>query len=137
MTILFVASINGEDFHQSPIYASRDEAIRALVSDHGLLVGDHVWSAEAEPFCANVSASAVIEQIEQDASDQCGEAGTDWRMDATQTQVDELDLALQAVLDAWVGKHKLHPTCYGVSSMEQRIVTEADAAAPSPVQGRG
>lgn len=76
---------------------------------------------EGKDFVPYVDSDLIIEQIAEQASWQCGEAGDDWlRWDTiTKEQQEELQKNMQNVFDDWLKKYNLEPTFYNVINIEE------------------
>jgi hypothetical protein len=76
-----------------------------------------IFIGEANLFQPHISASDVLEQLENDCGSQCGEAAEVFSpSQVEQPAQDELEVQLNAVLIAWLEKHNEMPTCWSVSN---------------------
>lgn len=61
----------------------------------------------------------VIETLQEQVCEQCGEAGDSFLEALPKPVVDELGDRLNAVLQEWMNKHDLQPTCYYLDEVQE------------------
>lgn len=125
-------SDRAEVFYGGP-YNSIEEALRRAPNDLGLTAPCAVYIGESDAFWPHIDAWSVLEQLECDAHEHCGEVSAQWRPSSEPTPaLDELSSALDAVLEQWMEKRKLTPTIAGVKNVKRYDIgkiTESEAIA--------
>lgn len=61
----------------------------------------------------------LVEVAQDQACDECGEAGEDFLIDASNEQIDELTGLVQMMFDDWMCRHNLEPTWAMVEDLEE------------------
>lgn len=132
----WVVSANGDEF-SSDEYDSREAAIAAVCGVDAALDLGH-----GEPFCVGrktnplkvlPDASALIDQMTDDAYALAGEHAEEWISDVRalafgtkeERRIDELDAQLKELITAWLKKHHLEPRWFGVEDVTNHQVPEA------------
>ena len=112
---------NGEEIYRNDIHDSMAGCIAAACAECEADGVEHerVYIGIVEPFVPRVDGARVLEFVEEDAADFCGEVGSDW--DAfdpkKQDELKELDDALTAVAVAWMDKYGYAPRMYAVTDV--------------------
>lgn len=82
---------------------------------------DVFYIGECIRFVPTVDAERVLEQLEEDAYDECGEAAEnflDWNY-ITDDKIADLQENLQRELDSWLERYKCTPTFYSIENVEK------------------
>lgn len=86
-----------------------------------------VFIGECDPFVPHVDGETVLDMIEEQASEFCGEYGDEW--DAydrkKRDELDELDTQLTAVVVDWMKKHGYSPDFYAIEDITEHTLPEA------------
>lgn len=72
-------------------------------------------------FVPHVDVDMILDDVVEQASWQCGEAGDDWLRwgDVTKKQQAELQENMQKVFDEWLKKYNNEPTFYNIIHIEE------------------
>lgn len=107
-----------------------EEAVE-ISKDYGIYnpAPTKVYVGECDEFVPCVDGERVLEQLEQDAADECGEVGEDWNAFEYGTkkgvkEISELDEALTAATVEWLKKYGYHPTFYSVENIREYPLQE-------------
>ncbi len=95
--------------------AAAREATKEDGDDHG----NRVYVGEIISFVPCVDAASVLDAIEEDAYDHCGDAAEDWRAydPHMRNELDELSNTLTKLVNDWLKKHGRTPTFYAVKNI--------------------
>lgn len=87
---------------------------------------ESIFVGEVEQFVISVDGSRVIESVEENAYDECGECAEDWEPSTGKTLSDwtELDEQLTKVVVDWLKKHNDMPSFYNVVDIREVKVDE-------------
>jgi hypothetical protein len=112
-------------------WETREEAIRAAPEELGVGPGDRFWVGRAvQPSLPGLDAEEIIEELDRKADEDFGKPdGADGWPQATDEQVKELDGHLNAALDAWLARHDLKPTWFGIED-DEKVAVPAPEEAP-------
>lgn len=79
-----------------------------------------VYVGETEPFRIRCYAESILEQLEQDAYEQCGQVAEDWHTYNYEKDKDLLQLsdAITKVVADWLEKKDRMPEFYGIGNVE-------------------
>lgn len=119
-------SSNEEHWSNDTDFATREEAIAEAVGVLGLAEGDRFWTGRAVPVEARELAEAndwgsmIAEQIDQHLYDNVGEVAEDG-IEATTAQIKELHTAVALVIQGWLDKHLLTPSCYQLEEVKSHV----------------
>lgn len=117
------ASANAELF--SGIYDSIEEALRLGPAEHDLEPGQSIYIGEFNVFQPHIDFDTLIEQLQSDCDEHCGEASDLWDpRSASKEERAELETELNDVLQRWMEKHKCLPACGQVTNVKQFTVPE-------------
>lgn len=123
----YAYSINEDDYEGE--FPTREAALGEAVALYDLAPGASVWTGEvvlaspASRFFRSVD--HLIEDMQENAYDEAGEHADRFLENVSDAQSDELDAEIKKVIDAWADKHKLHPTFFTVTAVEQHTVAVA------------
>jgi hypothetical protein len=107
------------------------ESIEECIEDSkNYEVTDSIFVGEVEPYEINVDADRVLEDLEQDASDECGEAAEGWcpSYDIERTEIDHLSAKLTNIVRAWLKQQNYLPHFYNIIN-----IREVDVNSGSPI----
>lgn len=110
-------SLNNEEYRFGSVHDAIDDA----VSDGQVQQGDLVTVYEGEPVPATVKIRScwLIEQMQEQVYEECGEFGEGFLEDVTSEQEAELQTGLDSLIENWLDAHNLHPTCYTVTNISE------------------
>lgn len=90
---------------------------------------DVIYIGETNPFSPMVDGASLIEHLEEQAFDECGEYAEDWQpwLDLRQRDGEEnarkafseLDTMLTQVVNGWLAKYNLQPQFYLVENIRE------------------
>lgn len=84
-------------------------------------VGDTIAVGEVVPYEVQVWADDILEKLEQQAYEECGEAAEDWNTFSykkDREKLDELSNQLTEVVKAWLKKYNRIPDFYKIENIE-------------------
>lgn len=109
-------SFDNENWHD--IYDTRNEAIKEAIKDiktHKIQDGLLTIGA-AYQYKVQIDECMVIENIQDDAADFCGEWSEEYLRDVTKEEKEDLRKLLQEAYEKWMKKYPKHrPNFYSVS----------------------
>lgn len=109
-------SFDNENWHD--IYDTRNEAIKEAIKDiktHKIQDGLLTIGA-AYQYKVQIDECMVIENIQDDAADFCGEWSEEYLRDVTKEEKEDLRKLLQEAYEKWMKKYPEHrPNFYSVS----------------------
>jgi len=109
-------------------YASEEMAIAAAASELGLEPGDRFWVGGGEIYKPRpYSADRILEQLGEDAGEECGEIAEDWPVFGTPARMEILEQRVHAVVMAWLAEEHDLPEFYNCEK-----VTEYTVPIPAP-----
>ena len=79
-----------------------------------LEINGNIMVGEIIPFEPHVNVYSVLEEIEQDASEECGEVGNDWEIDTRGNTTDSLAEKLTQCVKDWLKETGQEPTFYKI-----------------------
>lgn len=113
----WLVSRNEEQWSQGEAHVTRESAIAAAVAELDLEPGDYFWVGRVADVEVQVDAADVVELIGDRVYEQVGDASDSWRPRVTPEASAEFD----ALIEAWLRKHGLHPadSCFSVEDVER------------------
>lgn len=114
-----------------------DSALEAAeLAAEGEDVGAIVQAGRLRCHIPFLNANWVIEHLQEQAGDECGEVSEDWDIQSVSDDaVKELDSALELVIDGWLHKHGVMPT-FGTIEDVERFECRGDRKV-KPIGGHG
>lgn len=85
------------------------------------IVPDYFDVGKKRPYIPTIDVDDVIERLQEQAYDECGELAEDfldWRTMSKGNIEEDLREHLQVELDAWLKRHNLYPTFFTVIDIE-------------------
>lgn len=115
------------EYWQNDIFESIEECIKDAKE---VGIDDAIFIGEVEPYEINVDADRVLEDLEQDASNECGEAADSWcpSYDIERTEIDHLSAKLTNIVRAWLKQQNYLPHFYNIIN-----IREVDVNSGSPI----
>jgi hypothetical protein len=115
----YTYSLNGEDYRGA--YSTREEAVAEGIEAAGrssdgpqtVYVGRMV---PGDPKAAG-HAGAVLSNMGGRAREQFGDAGSDYLVGVSKSQIEDLDQALELVILGWLQRNDLMPTFFKVDAI--------------------
>jgi len=85
---------------------------------------ESIFVGEVEPYSISVDSSSVIEGLEEQAYDECGECSENWEPSAIKGEENwnELDEQLTKVVVDWLTKHNEMPSFYNIINVREVAV---------------
>lgn len=109
------ASANDE-LWQHDDFDTIEECVLDAKENYGYEAGTDIAIGEAIPFIVSVDADDIIERLEENAYEECGEASEGW-IHYKQEQLDELSEILTKHVNEWLEKTKNKPTFYKIDNI--------------------
>ena len=110
---------HNNEYWQSAICESVEECIKeARECD---VVGDTIFIGEIEPYEIHVDADALLEHIEEEACNECGESAWDWipSRDISQDDINMFSFKLTNIVKSWLKEHNVYPTFYNIINIRE------------------
>lgn len=108
-----------DEEHYYSFDGTRDEVIKEATSEAD--GNEHFWIAEQKEINPPVCAYSVIENIQEQAYEEIGEASEGW-IKYTKDQESELSGILTEAFYNWCKKHNHLPNFFGVQNVEKIIL---------------
>ena len=99
---------------------------------------DHIFVGENVPFTPHVNAEDVLELIENDACDKCGEVANDWYSYDSQSMTVELaklSLNLTSVVTKWLKENNREPFFYSIRDVKKVFIDNPPDETPEVCGG--
>lgn len=114
---------SGEDF------STKEEAIdagkeAALYND--LDPVESFYVGQIKDFIPTINVWRIIDELMEDASEQCGEASDSFLENITKEQRNRLSELLDEALNKWLDETNNHPNFYGIDNIETIKVIKND-----------
>lgn len=84
--------------------------------EHGYVVGETIAVGEVQRFGVYVNAESVLDMLQADAYDECGESSDDW-IDCRGHNLDALSDKLTECVNEWLKETNQEPTFYSIHSV--------------------
>lgn len=112
------------EYWQHDIFESAEECMLDAKENYGLKTGDKIAIGIVEPYEVNVDADTVLEELEENAYNQCGEYAESWEPTAEKTEDKEkLSEQLTAIVKEWLEKHNNMPGFYNVVEVRVKEIS--------------
>lgn len=86
--------------------------------EEGYKVGETIAVGETNDFKVYVDAERVLEMVQDDAYDECGEASDSW-IDCRRHNLDELSDKLTDCVNEWLKETNQEPTFYYIDNIKR------------------
>ncbi|WP_413581068.1 hypothetical protein [Bdellovibrio sp. HCB288] len=103
---------------------SREEAILTCIRENDCEVGDLVHVGTKGEFKPRVSASMVIDQIQENAFERCGDSADDYLHGVSKEAKERLSIALTKVFTEWANEEYGAPHFWPIDNCENIEVTQ-------------
>lgn len=84
--------------------------------EHGYIVGETIAIGETKVFEVYVDAERVLDVLQEDAYDECGESSEGW-IDCRRHNLDELSGKLTSCIKEWLKETRQEPTFCSIHSI--------------------
>jgi hypothetical protein len=108
-------------------FESYEECLAEALKELDVETGDIIHIAEVVPYVPKISATRIIEDINEDAWDKCGESVDSWP-ELTKIEEDELQVRVQKVVMDYLEEIKELPRFYTCKNGKQFEVKQGDLA---------
>lgn len=96
--------------------------------DSGIKPGETIAIAEAIPYMPQIDVCDVLEKVEQDAYEECGDAAEQWlEFKRGYVRSDELQIEMQRVFVEWLQKTNQMPSFYKLEHIRTVVVPEVSS----------
>ena len=99
-----------------------EECIKDAVSS-GYKKGDTIAIGEVVEFIPRVSGYSVLDGLETDAYEECGEVSEGW-IDYSKEEVEKLSDKLTSVIQEWLKETNQEPTFYSIQNIKVVFIVE-------------
>ena len=140
MPARFAYSLNGENY--TGAFATREEALTAaleaardpmnIAPPQSVFVARRV---EADPH-ASGHAKTVLREMAWQAHDEVGAPAANYLNQLPESQIKELDTAIERVLYDWLRKHELLPSFFKVAGISEHPVPQAPSVNGKSTEAR-
>lgn len=107
------------------------EAAKQVVTDEDYQTDEppqKVYIGENIPYIPAVDVESILEHLQEQAYDQCGEVGYDW--DAydhkKKEEMQELEEKLNEVVSEWLKKYNYYPNMWNVENIKEHYLGSVD-----------
>jgi len=112
-----------ENWNEDDYYDTKEEAI-----ENGRLEGidrgeTQYQVGQISMFCPSICAESIIENIEENAYDECGEHGEDC-MSCTKEELNKLQNMLDETLNKWMDETNNRPMIYKIENSRNFVIDE-------------
>lgn len=109
-----------EEFWNHDLFDTVEECLQDAKENYNVEVGDVIAIGEVVPYEVSVFAGHVLEDLEQDAYEECGECAEDWETFSykdDRNKLNELSDQLTKVVRAWLEKYDRKPDFYKIENV--------------------
>ena len=106
-----------DELWQHGIFGTKKECIEDAKENYGVKAGETIAIGSTRPFMVSIDAESVLENLEEQAFEECGEACEDW-IDYKTEDVKRLSEALTDCVNKWLEETKQKPNFYQVEDIE-------------------
>ena len=110
-----------EELWYNDLFDTVEECITNARDSYMVEPGEHIAVGEVIPFEPYVYATTVLDQIETDAYEECGEAAEDWytyNEKDDEKSLDELSNKLTEIVRQWLKDHGRYPYFYKIENVQ-------------------
>lgn len=111
---------NDDEIWGNGVFDTEGECIKDYLKNYaGESPQESIFIGKVVPFIVSVDGGSVIDQLEENAMDECGECSEGWEPSCGKTIDDwnELDKKLTDVIIDWLKKHNDMPTFYKITDV--------------------
>ena len=116
----FVWSENDEIFNSSIEFDTIEEALKDASQE--LEKGGNVFIGKIKKVDLSIDTNAIIENLQEIAYDQAGDAASDFLNDITKDQEDVLQKMINETLIEWLEENNLIPSFFSVEEVKEYII---------------
>lgn len=117
-------STDEEVFNSSGEFNCYEDAVLEAILEKDAEVGDTIFVGEKTKHMPHICAENVIEDLSEQAYDECGEHAQDYLTEVKDSERLELENELNDVLQKWMDRFKHHPYFYLVKKVKRFEVTQ-------------
>ena len=110
-----------DELWQHDIFSSKEECIADAKENYEIKSGETIAIGVSIPYVVNVDAERVLENLEEQAFEQCGEACEGW-IDYKHEDIIRLSNALSDCVNAWLKETKQEPNFWQVDDIETVVI---------------
>ena len=114
-----------DELWQHDQFKTVDECILDAKENYGVEVGDTIAIGTVYPYTVSVDVDALLEQLEQDAYEECDEAAEDWDVSNRKhydEQIDKLHFEVTECVNRYLLSIKEVPSFYKVDDIYTVVV---------------
>jgi len=120
----FCASTSEEFFTEE--YESREDAIKNYPREDVLAEGETFFVGEMVPFVPRVNGLAVLEALQEQALEDCGENAENFLDEVSKDDMVLLGQRLDEVIKQWLFETKNEPHFFGVKHITEHVYEPQD-----------
>jgi len=107
-----------DELWQNGTFETVEDCIADAKENYEYSAGEDIAVGVVNNFVAKVDAESVLEAIEEQAYEECGEACEGW-IDYKNEAVDKLQDTLTNCLNEWLKETKQEPEFYGITNIKK------------------
>ena len=92
------------------------ECIKDAKENYDYKIGETIAVGITEPFVVNVDGSDILERLEEDAYEECGEASEGW-LSCPYKDIEKLSERLTECVNEWLKETNQEPSFYHIHSI--------------------
>lgn len=116
---LYTWNDKNREYWNNDKFSTIEECVENALKN-GMKNNDVIFVGEVLPYEVNVNASALLEELECNAYDECGDIANSW--DISVDNIDELDDELTKVVRKWLEKTNQLPTFYNIINVGPVVI---------------
>jgi hypothetical protein len=114
----FTWSYNENDeLWQHDDFDTKEECILDAKENYQMKAGDSIAIGVSVPFAPSIDGERILEQLEEDAYEECGETSEGW-IDYKKDNIERLSNTLTKCINDWLKDTKQEPTFYQIANIE-------------------
>lgn len=110
-----------DELWQHDCFDTVEECIKDAKENYGYEIGETIAIGETAGFVVNIDAIDVLERLEENAYEECGEVVEGW-IDYKKSPFDKLSEKLTACVNEWLKETNQQPTFYHIHSISLETI---------------
>jgi hypothetical protein len=106
-----------DELWQHDIFDSKEDCIADAKENYSCKAGETIAIGKPKAFVPSVDAESVLEALEEQAYEECGDASDGW-LDYPRQAIDNLSDRLTKCVNDWLKETKQEPSFYTITDIE-------------------
>lgn len=115
------SSNESDELWQHDCFDTVDECIKDAKENYGYAIGETIAIGETASFVVNIDAERVLENLEEDAYEECGEAAERW-IDYKKGSLNKLSEKLTQCVNEWLKETEQEPSFYHITDTRVEVI---------------